>query len=83
MAVFFLVSLLASAVGAICGIGGGVVFKPGVGPFPMGAPPAPRLFPRGGGRVPLRGRFLLQGGPHPPVRGLGPLLVKERYGKIL
>ena len=28
MAVFFLVSLLASAVGAICGIGGGVIIKP-------------------------------------------------------
>ncbi len=28
MAVFFLVSLLASAVGAVCGIGGGVIIKP-------------------------------------------------------
>lgn len=28
MAVFFLVSFLASIVGAICGIGGGVVIKP-------------------------------------------------------
>ena len=28
MAVFFLVSLLASTVGAICGIGGGVIIKP-------------------------------------------------------
>lgn len=28
MAVFFLVSFLASIVGAICGIGGGVIIKP-------------------------------------------------------
>ena len=28
MLIFFLVSLLASVVGAICGIGGGVIIKP-------------------------------------------------------
>ena len=37
MAVFFLVSLLASAAGAICGIGGGVIIKPVLDLFHMGS----------------------------------------------